>query len=141
MKYYYQATYDLNSLPNCCGIVEAGDFDMCRISEEYKKRYPTNYRDYSAETPEEAWVQALKGLKEHAAGRPIQFWFVKYHNDDDDSAAEEAGDSPGEFRANALRELVMKEETQVYLGTFVNPNTSNIIEGYMIKHNCKEIKE
>lgn len=141
MKRYYRAGIDLHSLENCCGILEAGAFSLFEASEEMLKRY-SSYGSYKHTTPEEAWKAALEEtlndyqIKDDEWGNtrdtsyncPIQFWFVKKPIND-------------QFDANILRELVIAHEGQVYLGTFRNPNTGNIIEGYMIKHNVEEINE
>lgn len=145
MNQWFKAEVDLDEVPDCCGVLVAHDFACSSISDDYKKsgenRYGKGwYQSYKYQSEEDAWKakfeEILNSDLEHdpdgdyqlwSFQRPIQFWFVKRQTQE-------------EFDNEPLRQLVLNHKDQVYLGTFINPNTNNTVEGYMIKHNVKEVK-
>lgn len=146
MSSWFRADVDLDEVPSCCGVLVANDFQIESISDEYKKQWETRYpygglEGYKYQSEEDAWKakfeEILQSDMEQASDwddhqpwsfqRPIQFWFVKRQTQE-------------KFDNEPLRQLVLNHKDQVYLGTFINPNTNNTVEGYMIKHNVKEVK-
>lgn len=79
------------------------------------------------ETVEQAWQNCLKAAQAHVdsysyKGSQLRyFWFVRYRNDD-------AG-----YQNEPLRQIVMNTPGVVKLGTHVNANSTNTVDGYMLK--------
>ena len=77
------------------------------------------------ESPEEAWNNALRCVQEHVdcySYRGMQlryFWFVKYRSQD-------------EHENQHLRAIVQEIPNVVKLGAYVNANTGNLVDGYMV---------
>lgn len=76
-------------------------------------------------TPEEAWNNCLKMVQERVdeysyKGYQLRyFWFVHYHDSDD-------------YENDELRQIVKKLPNVTPLGAFVNANTYNTVDGYMV---------
>lgn len=145
MNQWFKAEVDLDEIPDCCGILVAHDFVCSSVSDDYKKQWEHRYGGiliYKYQSEEEAWKAKFEeilqsdmeeqdtdwGDQPWTFQRPIQFWFVKRQTQE-------------KFDNEPLRQLVLNHKDQVYLGTFINPNTNNTVEGYMIKHNVMEVKE
>lgn len=131
----YRFDYDTYNSSTCCGVEEVGDFEYTSRDEAVVKQYKM---EGFYPTKKEAYEHGLQNILANnrhyrGFGRPIIFWFMKEEIDN--------GKYDEDFEHEELRQLVLEHPGQVYLGTFVNPNTGNIIEGYMIKHNVREIKE
>ena len=108
---------NVNRLPWCCGVLEAGYFrsdstreitSACRVGE----------------TPEKLLTHILY----KAAGYPVIFNFyreIEYHRD-----GEVCEDD--KYQAADLRKEVMKHPQAKNLATFVNPNSGNRVDSWMI---------
>jgi hypothetical protein len=103
---------DLNSLPNCCGIYEAGSFE---------REYSDEYREYEEDTPEEL----VHELLDSAGGRPLVFNFVRHRRFD--------GTYNEEFQVPELRDFVMKHPNASNIHTWINPSGGNEIDCWIIK--------
>lgn len=83
----------------------------------------------TGDTFTQAWQNCLKAVQESVDGysyKGVQvryFWFVQYRDGD------------GTYQHNELRELVMNTEGVVKLGAYVNANSSNTVDGYMMVFN------
>lgn len=77
------------------------------------------------ETIEEAWQNCLKGLAVRVQGYSYNghqvryFWFVNYRGDDG-------------YENDALRKIVQAMPGVVALGEYVNANSSNKVDGYLV---------
>lgn len=110
----------VNRLPWCCGVLEAGSFrsDIMRES---------GGQDRCGETPEKLLARIL----ENAEGCPVMFNFyreIEYYRDSDGVVEHE----DKEYQAADLREEVMKHPQAQNLVTFVNPNSGNRVDSWMI---------
>lgn len=127
-RYYFN--YHDRQLPNCCGVREIGDFEMDAVTDEMQARdaearYP-RYRAYIATTETEAYKQAFDKILASTCGFVVQFWF-KNPTDYD-------GDWEG-YEHDELRQLVKAHPNCVELAEYVNPNSGNVINGFMILNN------
>lgn len=123
-------SFSLEQLPTCCGFFEAGDFDAGDFAHEESDEW-TSRRDVSADTYTEAWKKAIAEMRTEAKNghhkegtRPIIFNFVK---------------RKGNFRydTNVLRKLVKAEPDVKFIGKWVNCNTGNTIESYVLMNGAK----
>lgn len=120
----YKFTYDVNTLPNCCGVFEVGDFELHTVYEDTIKRYKNSYEGY-VDDEKTAYQNAFVRLLAGDGDRPIQFWFVRYKDED----TEEFDD---EYHHDTFRRMVQDHKGVIHLGTYINPNTGNEIDGYLI---------
>jgi len=117
-------SFDLNQLPSCCGFYEAGDFQ----NEEAEGW--TDCVNVEADTYVEAWTQAIVKMRvlategHHLGTRPIILNFVKYKGEK-------------RWQAEILRRLVKAEPDVKRIGKWVNCNTGNIIESYVLMNGAK----
>src|SRR5574337_582524 len=107
---------NVNRLPWCCGVWEAGCFHSDIMRE-------SSGQDRCGETPEKLLARIL----EKATGYPVMFNFYREIGYDDGGVSEEA-----EYHAADLREEVMKHPQAKNLATFVNPNSGNRVDSWMI---------
>jgi hypothetical protein len=118
---------EVNSLPHCCGFMEAGYF-----SEKDSKN---KYLDFCQESPE----ALLWRILDHAEGRPVIFNFVKKAllvcDDDDcyDDEGEPTGEFEEEFKCQPLMDFVKVHAKVIDIGTHINPGTYNMIHSFIIK--------
>lgn len=133
MPAVYLFDYCMESVEFCCGVQQVGSFQMNQYSEFAQKRY-----GYKGEpSPEAAVAKAWDQIKQNgiAEGCPLQFWFVRpdvaRHGvfDDDDDVEPNLEEK---FENDELRQLVKNHPGVIKLGCFVNPNTDNHVDGYMI---------
>jgi hypothetical protein len=103
---------NVSTLPYCCGVVEAGDFVL---------DYDDDYREYNEDTAE-ALVAKIFGWAE---GVPVIFNFVKCKN--------WKGEFDALYQAHELRTYVRSHPNVVHLSKFINPNSGNRVDSYMIK--------
>jgi hypothetical protein len=101
-----------STLPYCCGVVEAGDFEQ---EEDWE------FRQFCADTAEEL----VRKLLDDADGIPVIFNFVKEKNYDDKFSQQ--------YNAHELRAYVAAHPKAIHLIKFINPNSGNRVDSYMIK--------
>ena len=83
------------------------------------------YHYGKGETVEEAWNNALRSVQEHVncysyKGHQLRyFWFVRYYDQDD-------------YENQVLRAIVQQLPNVQALGAFVNANTGNTVDGYLV---------
>lgn len=108
----------VNSLPHCCGFMEAGDFSIMTGS----------WYDLSSDSNSDL----IQKILNHAEGRPVIFNFVKecLRDDDDDAILGEFRD---EYEVPELRKAVMEHKNVIDIGEHINPGTDNIIHSLIIK--------
>ena len=104
-------------LPWCCGIIEAGYFKNF-------DRATSHVNDISAKTTEELLTKIL----ERWEGYPILFNFYREIDYEDRDRSYESDD----YEASDLRELVMKHPNAKHLANFINPNSGNRVDSWMI---------
>lgn len=124
MSFKYSA--DVNQLPNCCGFLEAGNFQ--------KSVSPFIYNEIIESTPKQALNKVLSMWD--SRGRPVMFNFVRFRKveDDEDSPLNE------KYEAEWLRKLVVKHKDAVHIATYINPNTGNEIDSWVILNNLKTVE-
>lgn len=100
---------DVSELPHCCGVLEIGS-----IGGE-----DPGWSDITVTKPtrEEAFASLLERVRTDNPSYGIQTWFVKPKGSD-------------EYHNHELRTLVQAIPGVVNMGTYVNPNTGNTIDGY-----------
>lgn len=131
MKYYF--SYSLIRLPFCCGVYEVGNFSTNAATDGYVEKHPTEYRNYKYNSIEEANKAALEKILETQLNFCIQFWFYKpsnYNGDYDDM----------EYTEDEFRQVVKAHPNCVELAEYVNKNSGNMINGFMINNNTSQIK-
>lgn len=102
--------YDLDQLPNCCGVLEAGAF----------VETTDQLRDASyGETLKEAWEMGLAFMRNASGPRPIIFNFAKRN-------------SQRSFDANELRKLIQNQPDALFVHRWRNPSSYNLIEQYVL---------
>lgn len=107
----------VDTLPNCCGVKEIGGLCEDRDVDYWMV-------NAGGETAAEAWKQVLDDINSgENKGYVMQIWFVK--------KADFLGKFHPEYDHNELRELVQQIPNIVKLGEHRNPNTGNLIDGYM----------
>lgn len=106
----------VDRLPWCCGVLEAGCFrsDVSRESTTVCR---------AGETPEKLLARIL----EKAEGYPVMFNFCRKIEYYDGEVSED-----DEYQAADLREEVMKHPNAQNLATFVNPNSGNRVDSWVI---------
>lgn len=116
---------DVNQLPNCCGFLEAGYFQ--------RSNSPFIYSEIIERTPKQI---LNKVLSMNGGGRPVMFNFVRFRKDeyDEDSPLNE------KYEAEWLRKLVVKHKDAVHIATYINPNTDNEIDSWVILNNLKTVE-
>jgi hypothetical protein len=123
----YRFTYSQQRIPYCCGVDEVGNFSTLLIrTSEVKNKYPYEVARFKA-TALEAYTEALQYILNASEGRCVQFWFYKpvdYNGSYDKSNYTEDG----------FRQVVMAHPDAVELAEYVNPNSNNMINGWMIKN-------
>lgn len=88
--------------------------------------HSNSYLYGQGETVEQAWQNCLKAAQAHVDGYSYKgsqlryFWFVKYRGDDEG------------YQNEPLRQIVMNTPGVVKLGTYVNANSTNTVDGYMM---------
>lgn len=116
MEYYFEC--DAEQLPFCCGVRELGAFSALHDFSNLSNHTGTGG------TPEEAAQALIKEVSNsYEEGYVFQTWFVRRVSNE-------------EYDHNAIREVVQKIPGVLHLGTHINPNTGNTIDGYiwMNKH-------
>lgn len=108
-------------LPHCCGIVEAGDFgnvDNC---------------DVSADTP----AELVQYLIDDVEGRPIMFNFVRERLGNDWKFIGDPLTLPiaEEYDYEELREYISNHEDSQHIGEFINPNSDNLVDSWVLLSN------
>lgn len=104
---------NVHRLPNCCGVVEAGNFTSAGRD-----------RDYLADNP----TQLLQHVLDSYKGYPIIFNFKQEIEIEDGNITWEAG----QYDHEELRQIVMKHPCAKNLCTFINPNSGNRVDSWMI---------
>jgi hypothetical protein len=102
---------NIRQLPFCCGVYEAGNFN--NSIDDHPYRYSDTVNDL------------LKELLEYAQGNPIIFNFYKKQDWN--------GDFYEEYEENELREAVRAHKHSMHLVEFVNKNSDNMVDTYIIK--------
>lgn len=119
----YNVIWEIGSLVYCCGVQEAGNF-----TEETEDEHDSGYDWY--DSLREAWIEALEEMRQSPRPErryPIIFNFVKY------SGAKT-------FEANELRQLVLEQEDQLFVHSWINPGSGNLIEQYMLTNGSTKKK-
>lgn len=131
---------DVKQLDNCCGVLEIGDIGegnriyvgVCAtgdtLSNAFKALLDAIISSDDSEDADESTADDFG-----TQGKVLQVWFHKLrkHNDTFES----------EYVSHELRELVRAIPNVVRLGTIVNSNSGNIIDGYCWANNAKVIDE
>lgn len=113
-----------STLPYCCGVYEAGDFGV------------DEYADVVSKTP-----KGLVGeLVEAAEGRPIIFNFVRQRIG---NGWEFSGDPltlplAEEYEYEVLRKYVSKHEDALHVAEFINPNSGNMVDSWILLSNLRK---
>lgn len=105
--------FEVCETEGCCGVNQIAWFTSSDALSD---------NAVSGKTEQAAWEKLFKELLKLPRGYVYQMWFVKNRN--------YQGEPNENFEAEPLRELVCTIEGCVCLGTTVNPNSGNIIEGY-----------
>ena len=109
----------MSRLPWCCGVIEAGYFRPLAGMAGVGPDRINNAKDAS---------DLLRRILEKWKGYPVMFNFYReIEYDDCDEPMEEE-----EYQAADLREEVMKHPQAKNLATFVNPNSGNRVDSWMI---------
>ena len=108
------ASCNMNQVPFCCGMYEAGRFDGADV-----------YGEYAFELDADSTEELFTNILEHAAGRPVLFNFVKCLN--------YKGVYNKQYQAHDLRKLVKKHPNVISIGEWINPGSKNMIDAYIIK--------
>ncbi len=126
---------DLQTLNHCCGVVEIGDI------HEGTSRY--SEVKASSSTLSGAFSNLLNAIRTRGSddedveyntqGRVIQVWFHRLRRHD--------GTWESQYINHELRELVRAIPNVVHLGTIVNDNSGNIIDGYCWANKAEVINE
>jgi hypothetical protein len=117
-------SFDLNQLPTCCGFFESGDFRHEEADDW------SGCENVHADSYHEAWTKAIAKMRErakegyHTGTRPIIFNFVKRKG-------------TLWYEANILRKLVKAEPDVKFIGKWVNANTGNTIEAYVLTNGAE----
>lgn len=114
MDKFYSVDWDLDELPNCCGVLEAGSFD-----EFEGEPYPNGIGRYPS--LDEAWEEALEQIRIEADKKPIIFNFAQ-------------NQFTHEWCENSLRKLVILQPDCLFVHKWINPGTGNTIEQYLLKN-------
>ena len=114
----------------CCGTGELAYFSSCEVTPgECKNAWTDVCWQLGVdcfETEEEAWKHTLNAMfkakhKRHSGKFVYYLWFVKYPNE-------------RQYEDNSLRKVIRNYPGVVKLGSNINPNTGNRIDGYMIRN-------
>lgn len=103
-------SFDLHTLPNCCGALELGDIDNQWEDNEYEI-------DLDVTDP-------VKWLQKEANEKPVFINFVQCRTS---TGFEE------HYVAQELMDAISGKEFVVDLGTWINSNSGNRIHAFMIK--------
>lgn len=153
-KYKYLAQTE--HVEFCCGVRQVGGFEESEVTEFSQKRYDPEGKRYSEAT---GWFEDKKAALDYSfqeifkngQGCPLQFWFKKSAIDTDEYYDEKLEEwrysNDGEWAANFdaaemrnyLRALPSKN--LVTLGCYVNPNTGNLVDGYMYISDAVQINK
>lgn len=106
---------DLEALPYCCGVYEAGRFDEDYDDDDFV---------YGFKTIREAWEEKLKRLRADCLYSPIVLNFVKYKNEK-------------RFENWEFRKLINEQPDALIVHKFTNPNSGNIVEMYVLTNGSK----
>lgn len=113
----YHAAFEIKATEFCCGLYEAGGFYL----KPMWKRYPSQEMwDRSEKTPEAAWKKALSRMRDEAEGCPLQMTLI---------ADREC--------TSMLRQLLNEQEDAFIVHTWTNPNSSNVLELYVLTNDSK----
>lgn len=107
---------------HCCGVLEVGSFTT-----------ETEYSDASGDTPAELIVNLFERVRARyvrADGFVYHIWFVRHRNYNG------AYTAPYEF--DELREYISGLPGCIALGEHINPNTNNMIDGYLFKETTND---
>lgn len=119
--------YDVNPLPNCCGVLELGG-----LSIEKGKNYWGGVVCETHEAAAKTILQQALITNEDYADHVVQVWFYRGRD-----AFEEW---EREFFVPELRTLVQQLNGVIHMGTHINPNTGNEIDGYCWVNNAAAYK-
>jgi hypothetical protein len=129
VKYHFSCQVD--RLPYCCGVYEVGNFYTNTCGDANFARYPNEYRQYIHDDPKSAHEAALKKLLEDYPNFCLQFWFYK--------PADFLGSyDNSEYVENEFRELIKAHPNCTELAEYVNKNSGNMVNGFMI-NNCTTV--
>jgi len=122
---------DVKRVPYCCGAYEAGNFVTRHWNSDEAFKRDIRYEDHSLKEYEDAitpelYKRALDRILAAHPGRTIQFWFYKQANYD--------GSLAEDYTEDKFRQQVMAHPDAVELAEYVNPNSNNMINGWMIKN-------
>lgn len=131
MKYVFSC--QVTRLPYCCGVYEVGGFHTRQTSKEQIKEYPGEYKSFKYDSAKDAAAARLKELIEGYPNFALQFWFYK------------ASDYKGsyediEYTENDFREAVKAHPNCKELAEYVNKNSGNMINGFIIDNSTSKEK-
>lgn len=130
----YKFSYRTGRLPYCCGVTEVGEFctNMHTKAQIERSIGTYNHAEGWYPTMEEAHKGALTYILNNAGPLAVQFWFYKscdYKGSFDDQ----------EYTEKGFREVVRAHPGVIELAEYVNPNSNNMINGYMILNDVTQI--
>lgn len=112
-------------IPFCCGVYESGGFATSYLPEAYlKDNFPF---DKPFDSARAAHKHALESILNNLTGYSVQFWFYKNRNYD--------GTFVDNYIEDDFRQLVKEHPNCIELAKYHNPNSGNIINGFMIMNN------
>lgn len=112
-------------LPRCCGVFESGSFNTMYLSQDYiRANYPA-FKPF--DSAQDAQKDALESILNDHTGYSVQFWFYKNRNYD--------GTFADNYTEDGFRQLVKEHPDCIELAEYRNPNSGNIINGFMILNN------
>lgn len=131
MKYGFDC--QVTRLPYCCGVYEVGNFHTRQVSEESINKYPREYGHCKYDNAKDAAAAKLKDLIAEYPNFALQFWFYKasdYKGSYEDS----------EYTENVFREAVKAHPNCKELAEYVNKNSGNMINGFIIDNSTSKEK-
>lgn len=117
----WQADYNVDEFTFCCGGREVGGLSCYQRAVWYQSAW--GGREWLKNTKllpsaKEAWVVALKNIREHYAHFPLMFNLT--------------------VTTPALRDVLFKEPDATLIHTWRNPNTNNMIEMWILTNGSDE---
>ncbi len=98
----------------CCGVQELGDFETHNDVSPYEREY----YEFTGST----FKELLDDILAQNKGCVFHIWFAKSKTFD--------GTFKRQYEWQGLRKLVQKIPYVVHMGTTINPNSGNKIDGY-----------
>lgn len=111
--------FEIDQVPFCCGVMEMGNFDDRADVVDFMGNA------VSARTHRGAARKALRLAFKDREKFAIQAWFKRPKRFD--------GSLEPKYEFDELRQVFKNHKRAIHLGCYINPNSGNEIDGYLIQ--------